>query len=111
MQHVGATPFFYEDSHHVFYVTTDKSWLRGNGYGSAQSFSKAEIPQLIPQKGYGPPILDQYAQILQRAGGQDPLILQSNHITKQIAIDGTVHFGSKEIGTFGNVPDRVTQKL
>lgn len=106
-------PFFYEDSRHVFYVTTSVQWVKVHefrDFGVIPSFKKpgTEIPPLvltpIKEVVVGPGIL---VTRLPGFGVVDPapidrFVTDDIHISKALGTQGTVPFGTREIGPSGS---------
>jgi hypothetical protein len=105
-------PFFYEDSRHVFYVTTDERLVpvpHWNDVGIVMKTPKAvyEIPKLVvkPEKSIvGPPI----PHVRQPGFGVvDPspmerYVTEDAYIGSAIGTPGTVRYGDKDLGPSGS---------
>jgi hypothetical protein len=115
LQNPWDAPFFYEDSCHVFYVTTAEPIVlipKWNGYDviRAVTIDKGkEIPQFVYK--YNPipdPIPDLYGPIIKGPfSGGDPApmvryVTEDAYIHRGIGSPGTVRFGDKEIGPAGS---------
>jgi hypothetical protein len=95
-------PFFYEDSRHVFYVTTSVTSVQlsqWNRYGvlSALAPPRRAIPKIVTEM-----------KISGRASLKRA-ISEQGQINTAIAGGGTVRYGDKEIGLAGVRSNRKTQ--
>src|SRR6185436_1528678 len=107
-----GAPFFYEDSRHAFYVTTDERLVpvpQWNDFGivTKTPWATYEIPKLVlkPDKSIvGPPI----PHIRQPGFGVvDPspierYVTEDAYIGTAIGTPGTVRYGDKDVGPSGS---------
>lgn len=106
-----STPFFYEDSRHVFYVSTSYRPVtisEFKGYGIVESLPKQElyIPPLVLESP--PKIRDRLGPVItdSRIAVVDPapmkrFVTEDAYIKKGIATTGSVRFGDKDISATG----------
>lgn len=114
-------PFFYEDSRHVFYVTTAEhsvSIKASTAYGPSRTPKRPDraIPPLVQKElAYRPPRPtpdDLYGSNVKGPGfgTTDPsplarFVSEDAYISRGIATVGTVRYGTQEIGAAGRVID------
>lgn len=116
LQNGTNAPFFYEDSHHVFFVTTEEPQMRienhpGLGVSVNPGIKFAvEIPPLIlradPHKEVGPKFWGDGGPVGPAPGVVDPAPMQrflseDAYIRQGIGTTGVVTFGDKQIGPSG----------
>ncbi|MFH0344546.1 MAG: neuraminidase-like domain-containing protein [Chromatiales bacterium] len=113
-------PFFYEDSRHVFYVTTREriaqiSQWNQFGIMPARVQPRLAIPPLvfepeevIPDR-YGPIVTARNVGVVDRAP-IERLVSEDARIDKVIGTTGTVRYGDKEIGPVGVVSNRQVRR-
>src|SRR5262249_52735194 len=113
-------PFFYEDSRHVFYVTTSEriphiSQWNQFGIIPASAQPRFTIPPLmfeskegIPDR-YGPFVTAPNVGVVDRTTIEQ-LVSEDAYINKAIAATGTVRYGDKEIGPVGVVSNRQVRR-
>jgi hypothetical protein len=99
LQNMWEAAFFYGDSRHVFYVTTEraiKPAKRWDGYLqlTEQDFTFAQIPPLVlaKKKPPGPSPIEKFAFVSEDA-----------YINKRVARTGIVRYGDVGIGVAGGM--------
>jgi hypothetical protein len=105
-------PFFYEDSRHVFYVTTEEQLVKvpqWSDFGVVVTTQKpiAEIPRLVLKPGKGMVELAVPSIHQPGFGVVDPTpidyyISEDAYIESAIGTSGTVRYGDKDIGPSGS---------
>jgi hypothetical protein len=120
LQNVWDAPFLFEDSRHVFYVTTAEKLVmvpQFTGYGVVvrpSSRPVVEIPPLVLRRDpHLEDILDKHGPILQ---GVDPGVVDPSPIERFVTEDANVRTGigtsasvrydGRDIGPAGALPDR-----
>jgi hypothetical protein len=110
-------PFFYEDGRHVFYVTTSQRLVsvpQWNDFGVVFVPPKAvtEIPSLVLKPSTKIP--DIVGPVIQQPGfgvvdpsPMERLITEDAYIQRGLGTNGTVAFGTKEIGPAGSMVKNV----
>jgi hypothetical protein len=111
LQNPWEAPFFYEDSRHVFYVTTEEQLIPvWNGYVVSAYTPKPqfdiaplvfEAAEIIPDK-IGPVISGRQLGIVDPSP-IERFVSEDAYISRGIASTGTVRFGDKEIGLAGSL--------
>ena len=117
LRHPWDAPFLYEDSRHVFYVTSTQrriTFRRFDGYVPTTILETPplQLPRLVqpPLPVVGQPLTDVGLDSSgSRFGGVDPAPIRdfvSRHpnIKRVIATGGTFRFGAKDIGPEGALP-------
>ncbi len=111
MQDTWKAPFFYEDSRHVFYVSTSDrpvtiSEFKGFGFKEYLPKRELHIPPLVLESQ--PIIRDRLCPVAMdsRIAVVDPapmkrFVTEDAYIKKGIATTGTVRFGGKDISATG----------
>jgi hypothetical protein len=115
-----VAPFFYEDSRHVFYVTTAAGqpvWIEDH-FGRAVNPSiryEMEIPQLIlktdPRNEVGPKFWGDGRPVVHDPGHIDPVspilryVTEDAYIHRGIGTTASVKYGNRDIGPSGAIPD------
>lgn len=108
---IFTTPFFYEDSRHVFYVSTSDrpvtiSEFTGLGFNEYLPKRELYIPPLVlesPPKirdRLGPVTMDSRIAVVDTAP-MKRFVTEDAYIKKGIATTGTVRFGDKDISATG----------
>ncbi|MEG3861256.1 neuraminidase-like domain-containing protein [Microcoleus sp. herbarium12] len=108
---IFTTPFFYEDSRHVFYVSTSDrpvtiSEFTGLGFNEYLPKRELYIPPLVlesPPKirdRLGPVAMDSRIAVIDPAP-MKRFVTEDAYIKKGIATTGTVRFGDKDISATG----------
>jgi Neuraminidase-like domain/Salmonella virulence plasmid 28.1kDa A protein len=111
MQETWTAPFFYEDSRHVFYVSTSDrpvtiSEFKGLGFNEYLPKRELYIPPLVlesPPKirdRLGPVAMDSRIAVVDSAP-MKRFVTEDAYIKKGIATTGTVRFGDKDISATG----------
>jgi hypothetical protein len=118
LQQPFAAPFFFDDSQHVFYVTTTDRVVtvsKFDGYVWLEPLPKGsyvipplvvEKPKLIPGR-IGPVITGPYAGLI-NGPPIERFISEDAYIRKGLATVSTVQFGKVELGPAGALPDKHT---
>lgn len=107
------TPFFYEDSRHVFYVGTTQepvtvSQWHAYGVGANSSTQKLDIPPIVFEETnvipdiLGPIVLDPHVRVVDAAQIQR-FVSEDAYIKRGLGATGTVQFGDKQIGPAGGL--------
>ncbi|MGH9751738.1 MAG: neuraminidase-like domain-containing protein, partial [Blastocatellia bacterium] len=114
------TPFFYEDSRHVFYVTTAERLVtvpQWNDFGVVVTppLKALDIPPLVFQPVETIPDLIGPVSKQPGFGVIDPVpmerfVTEDAYISRGIGTFGTVRFGDKEIGPAGSVMKSVQKR-
>jgi peptidoglycan hydrolase-like protein with peptidoglycan-binding domain len=108
-----TTPFFYWDSRHVFYVTTQKAIKRANAWNGYQVTTEQDsvVAQIQPVAFAKklPPGGEPYEFWSGDIGHADPAFIErfvseDAYINKGIVTTGAVHYGEISIGPAGGLP-------
>jgi peptidoglycan hydrolase-like protein with peptidoglycan-binding domain len=98
VQSAWGTPFFYEDSRHVFYVTTEKTIKRPNRWDGFHLFTEQgsivlQITPLLLEK-----------QLLPKPPPPELVLSADAYVNKWISTGGVVSYGDIGIGPSGGMP-------
>ncbi|MFF1566871.1 neuraminidase-like domain-containing protein [Streptomyces sp. NPDC058293] len=110
-------PFFYSDSHHVFYVTTEEQEVTvttWKGYGGTTSKPPVSVPHIPPIVLQPPPVIpDRIGPVIsgRNHGISDPapverFVTEDVYISRGLGTVGTVQFGTTELGPAGALAKR-----
>lgn len=112
-------PFFYEDSRHVFFVTTEEQQVMIWDYphyglaGGLGSYQAAKAPQLVlqadPYKQARPNFAGDGGPVSPDLGVADParmqrFVTEDAYIRQGIGSTGSVAYGTRQIGPAGAIP-------
>jgi hypothetical protein len=120
LQNIWDAPFFYEDSRHVFYVTTSERIVQipqWDWYGIIPDLVKPRLAipplvfepkEVIPDR-YDPIVTAPNVGVVDRAP-IERFVSEDATIDKVIGTTGTVRYGGKEIGPVGVLSNRQTRR-
>lgn len=120
LQNIWNAPFFYEDSRHVFYVTTSERIVQipqWDWYGIIPDLVKVPLvipplvfePEEVRPDRYDPSVTAPNVGVVDRAP-IERFVSEDAYINKAIGTTGTVRYGDKEIGPAGVVSNRQTRR-